>query len=71
MTGTPLTKYLCAIRDFIVDRLKNPAVLLKFLLVSGSAVVINLLISARSNPSSAVLNSAVYGTLVFRKKEDC
>ena len=44
MKPLPFKTYLTAARDFIADKLRHPAYLIKFFLVSGSAVLLNLLL---------------------------
>jgi len=44
MKTTRLSIWLAAIRDFIIAKMNNPLVLIRFLLVSGSAVILNLIL---------------------------
>ena len=44
MKPLPIKTRFQTVRDFILDKLKHPASLIKFVLVSGSAVLLNLLL---------------------------
>lgn len=44
MKPVPIKAYFCTVWDFILDKLKHPSYLIKFFLVSGSAVLLNLLL---------------------------